>query len=282
MIRYATGADQPGLMEMWKLCFPSDSGNFRKFYFDRVYRSEETLAFLESNRPVASLQMIPYQMKIHGKSYVTGYISGAMTHPEFQRRGYMNSLLQIAFEEMRKNKFSFSFLIPQEDRLFSYYARYGYEKAFPRKKIVLKPEITLPVDPEIRYYDQYPDEDSCGLLYDLYRRFLDRMNNVVLKSREQFQNILVDLFLDEGAVFAGESAMALVIARDASVQVKELLYSDDESRKELLAAIGERNPGKDLEITLSGCEEGIYYGMLKSFDVSFNLPPDIYMSMMLD
>ena len=161
MIRQGQDTDKKTLMELWKLCFPQDSERFIRFYFDKVYENDETLVYIEDGQPVASLQMIPYQIKSGDNLSWGGYISGAMTHPDYRKNGFMAKLLNTSFEEMIKKGFDYTFLIPQGKWLIQVYEKYGFRLCEP---------------------SNYPPE------------------NKVLKSPKQWANIR-QVFFDENAVW---------------------------------------------------------------------------------
>jgi predicted acetyltransferase len=115
------------LKAMWTLCFPEDTEDFIDFYFNRVYKDEETLVYIIDNKPVAALQMIPFQLNVFGKPDNAAYLSGVMTHPDFRRHGIMKKLLSHSLAEMQKRGFSFVFLLPQEKWLTGFYKKFGFE-----------------------------------------------------------------------------------------------------------------------------------------------------------
>jgi predicted acetyltransferase len=100
-------------------------------YFEKVYADDEILVYVLNDCPVASLQMIPYQIKITNNLYRGGYISGAMTHPNHRKKGYMDKLMQTSFDEMLKNNYDYAFLIPQNRGLVEMYAKYGFRLCQP-------------------------------------------------------------------------------------------------------------------------------------------------------
>ncbi|GHU62867.1 hypothetical protein FACS1894123_04560 [Bacteroidia bacterium] len=175
MISYSNETLVPHLKQMWNQCFPQDSDGFINFYFDKVYKNGESLVYVEDNEPVAFLQMIPYSLKIGATIYSAGYISGAMTHPDFRKKGYMGQLLNVSFEMMKENGFDYTFLIPQEEWLVGYYGKFGYQRFVSPALDVLK---------DFKAYDEHA-------------RFLDTLPNAVLKSEAQFDNI-VAVYLADG------------------------------------------------------------------------------------
>ncbi len=283
-IQYEKEQYKQVLIEMWKLCFPDDTSDFRNFYFDNVYKNEETLILLEDNHLIASLQMIPYQIKIEDKIYPASYISGAMTHPDFQGKGFMGKLLNHAFDEMKRNAIPITFLIPQKEWLFDFYAKYGYQKAFPYNSNAthtIKDEKN-----ENSYFSEYKTLDEINLkeLYLIYSTFLNKKKNVVLKTIQQFSTILEDIFLDNGTVFVGKNEIALTIPEksESSIKLKEC-FCDEAIKESFLSAISKFSGKKEIiEINSPNNPFSHYCGMMRVLDESLNISNDIYMNTMLN
>ncbi|MDR1527332.1 MAG: GNAT family N-acetyltransferase [Dysgonamonadaceae bacterium] len=126
MIQYSEDRYKPDLKALWKICFPEDTDLFITFYFNEIYKNDETLICLEDHQPVAALQIIPYSIKTGNHIRKGGYLSGIMTHPAYRKRGYMDKLLNASFDEMKKKSYDYTFLIPQEKELAVMYAKYGF------------------------------------------------------------------------------------------------------------------------------------------------------------
>ena len=281
MITHPSPSDIPDLKTMWKLCFPTDADDFIRFYFNEVYKPDECLVLYQENILVASLQIIPYQIKIGVKIYNAGYISGAMTHPEHRKKGYMQQLLVVAFEEMRMLGFTFSFLIPQEDWLFDFYEKYGYQKAFPKSYHVIDLEDNnLTNDVEI--FSEFK-ESNLDEIYSLYLQFLNQKKNVVLKTKSQFELILKDLYIGEGRMFyVKNKGVAFVSPVENEIIIKEIFYTEENVKSILLGAV--KSEFKVNKVMIPD-ESNKYSGMIKILDsskYSKTFPKDIYMNMMLD
>ncbi|MCC8146985.1 MAG: GNAT family N-acetyltransferase, partial [Bacteroidales bacterium] len=183
---------------LWKICFPEDPDAFIQFYFDKIYTNENTLLLLEGGKVVSSLQMLPYQIKFNSSIEFAGYISGAMTHPDFQKRGFMSQLLISSFEKMKENNYKYSFLIPQEDWLFGFYGQYGYKEAFPVYQAKTFDHSQSSILSNLKNETMHLCDKFQGLdvskLYITYSRLLMEKNNVVLKTKENLMNILWDFF----------------------------------------------------------------------------------------
>jgi len=100
------------------------------------------LVYVENDQAVASLQMIPYQIKTGDCILQGGYISGAMTHPDYRGKGLMAQLLKTSFDEMITKEYDYTFLIPQEKWLIRMYGKYGFKLCepshYPHENMVLK------------------------------------------------------------------------------------------------------------------------------------------------
>ena len=288
MITYATTTHKPALKALWEICF-EDSEKFINFYFDCIYQNENSLIFLdEKNIPIAFLQIIPYQLKLGKTVYNAGYISGAMTHPEHRKKGYMRQLMNVAFSEMKKLNYTFTFLIPQEERLFDFYTKLGYEKAFPKSTI----EIDQAIDNEVnsRNVEIFDELNKIPIekLYSLYSLFLNGKTNAILKTQEQFIYFLEDLFSDEGCAFCIEdSAFAFAVPSSNRTIIKEFFCIQESVKYSLLRVVQKTFKQNKLllpNVFGQSCQEQLY-GMIKVL-IPSNIPSkideDIYMGMMLD
>lgn len=285
-ICYATELFHDSLRSLWKLCF-NDTDEFIDFYFKELYKSQETLTVTSDGVLIASLQMIPYQIKLGEHIFDASYISGAMTHPDYRGKGLMAQLLHVSFEEMRKKDIPLSFLIPQEEWLFGFYQKFGYFKAFP--KSYKKGNISFPayVHENFKVWD-CPEQMKPDDFYDYYIRFMSRQKNVVLKTKSQLNAALQDLFMDGGRIFVlneGFKGIAFVVPNEEKVAIKELFGETHDQELELFMAVKNYYPGKELFIASINTPENKHYaGMIKIMS-GINpelVTPDIYMSMMLD
>ena len=287
MIRSGDDKYIPQLKKLWIHCFPADTESFIDFYFRKIYRNEETLIWLEGEKPVASFQMIPYPLKNNGQIRLAGYISGAMTHPDFRAKGIMSRLLNHSFDVMREKGYDFSFLIPQKEWLFDYYERFGYQKAFPVTSTkTCHPrqcfESGILRDKAIRIHT-----DASGLdladFFIVYSRFLIEENPVVLKSKDQVSAFIDNFFDEKGVLFANDWGIAFCIKESKRVIIKEFFYFDPEIESLFLSAIENYFQTQELLMqNYSASESAHYRGMIKNLNGLSEIPIDIYMSMMLD
>jgi predicted acetyltransferase len=117
--------------------------------------------------------MIPYQLKLETTISLAGYISGAMTHPDSREKGCMSQLLEFSFQIMKKKGYDYTFLIPQEEWLFEFYRKRGYQPF---------------ISPSLKDIKDFKDLKD----FKEHTHFLTTLPNAVLKSEEQFANIVAD------------------------------------------------------------------------------------------
>lgn len=129
MIRFADEHSRETVRAMWKTCF-GDPDDYMEVYFRHKYRDDQTLVYFEGERGVASLQMLPYKFNFHGSEIPVLYLSGVCTLPEARRKGVMHQLLLRSFEVARERECPLMLLVPQEEWLLSFYAKYGFAQTF--------------------------------------------------------------------------------------------------------------------------------------------------------
>ncbi|MDR1762690.1 MAG: GNAT family N-acetyltransferase [Dysgonamonadaceae bacterium] len=264
----------PTLKAMWKLCFPDDSGSFVDFYFSRVYKNEDTLIELYDNEPVASMQIIPYLLKTGNETFKAGYVSGAMTHPDFRKRGLMETLMNTAFQKKTEQGFDYLFLIPQEKRLFKYYSKLGFQTLDIQKDAEIKDISNLEAIKNKILPINFA-EQAFGL-YQLYFSLLSAIHDVVLKSEEQFRQILLDFYCGGGLLFACKQGLAFANNTDNKAFINELLCRDDDAKNSLLNSVGDYF--KTAQIQVFGGRRG----MIVRLNPKAPEIKSLYINMMLD
>ena len=292
-IQYAENRYRPTLSEMCKRCFPGDSDLFVALYFDDVYRNDETLILLENGELAASLQMIPYRIKIGKTIRDASYIFGTMTRPAYRRRGYMRNLLQAAEEEMKKKEIAIAFLVPQDEWLVETYKKYGYQSAFP---VSLPERWAIPPNVSAAEYvgkdrsnyltiNVYVDfnESNLEILYPVYSRLLSQKENAVMKNRRQFSVMLRDFFNENGVLFANKKGIAFAFPGKNPICIQDFFFVDESIRRHFLLFIARYFSTTELALlNASTTSRSHFSGMINVLYATIRLPGNIYMSFMLD
>ena len=128
MIRFADEHSREAVRAMWKRCF-GDPDDYMDVYFRHKYRDDQTLIYFEGEMAVASLQMLPYTFTFHGCEIPVLYLSGVCTLPEARKKGIMHQLYYAALKWLER-EFPLMLLVPQEEWLLGFYAKYGFAQTF--------------------------------------------------------------------------------------------------------------------------------------------------------
>ena len=99
--RMAEEADTGQVQALWSQCF-DDTPAFVDWYFSRYYRPENTIGIFDSQKLLASAQVIPYRIRLRGTMMDCGYVVGVDTAPEARNQGYARRLLKECLEMQRQ------------------------------------------------------------------------------------------------------------------------------------------------------------------------------------
>ncbi len=142
-MRRAEDADTAGIVRLYDMCFPGEP-QFRTWFFDRVYKSGNTLIYEDGGEIRSAVQTLELTLTASGRGYPAHYIYAAGTDPACRGRGLMARLLDMAFETGRRRGEWFSALITENDALFDFYRPFGYETAARVASFEAQPRETAP------------------------------------------------------------------------------------------------------------------------------------------
>lgn len=151
MISFAEKIDIPHLKKLWQISF-GDENEYIDFFFENRFDEKECIVFKENNVPVSMLFAFDCSLSdgLKGK-----YIYAACTLPQCRGKGIMEKLIEYAKEAFINDlKYDFLCLVPASERLFGYYAKFGFKPFF-------KHEITSLTnnDPELKVFTALQFED---------------------------------------------------------------------------------------------------------------------------
>lgn len=233
---------QETIRKIWSRVF-DDSPEYVDWFFNNVYREDEGLVLERDTVAVSSMLLQQKQMSFHGEIVPISYVCGAATLPSARNKGYMSELMHRALKESLNRDDVFCTLIPANERLFGFYQRYGFSATF---------------DVSIEHYSSahvfshdmsaYTPADDPGIeeRYAFFDMMMKRRPCCILHSEEDFRHILSDNAFDSGFVSTLKDrdgsivAMAFAIPKDGECLVKELLYTDTDSRNAVLQSLHDK------------------------------------------
>lgn len=136
MTDFASKADRDSLTDLWQSCF-GDSEDYIRLFLDTLWTENNGLVLRKNGKITSMLFLLDGSLRCGGEQTRSGYIYAACTAPEHRGKGYMSALLNGADDIARRQGKEFLCLVPSEQSLFEYYARFGYLSSFKTKKIVL-------------------------------------------------------------------------------------------------------------------------------------------------
>jgi len=136
-MRLAKREDLEGLKEIWKLSF-GDEDRFIDLYFQSRNWLNEMAVLLLDGRIVSMLTMIPVEMIGEtGERCKVSMLYAIATHPDFQKRGFADQLIDFSNQYLLSQQVSVTLLVPAGEELFGFYAKRGYQDGFFVREAVL-------------------------------------------------------------------------------------------------------------------------------------------------
>ncbi len=172
----------PQLKQLWKRVF-GDTDAYLDAFFKHQYKEENTLVYLDDNKVVAALYMIPYKMRIASEVVDVTYLYALSTDPAYRGKGIMAGLIEKSFELAYERGYVLSTLIPAGKGLFDYYRRFDFETCFDKSEVKLDlPEITKikKLWSPLNLQDASADE-----VWDIYAKTYFLADKCVLLNRGQ-------------------------------------------------------------------------------------------------
>lgn len=225
MIRRLAQSDIPEAERIWQICF-GDSEAFIDEYFKNIVALRHSLGFFENGVLQADLFALPFRAKLDGTVYLTYFLAGCATLPEYRKRGRMRELIRHALFEMQKEGIAVTYLHPF---LHSFYRRFGYETI----AYVTRRQVKGMRSREVRRYSSFdglPERE----MYAAYRATAERYDNAFIRSSERFSEWLSLLFADGGEAAVqtaeDETRYALFYMDGANADVFEWAAQKDAER----------------------------------------------------
>ncbi|WP_289755258.1 GNAT family N-acetyltransferase [uncultured Duncaniella sp.] len=237
------------IIRIWRESF-SDSREYVSMYFDRVYRDDEALTYVDDNGvTVSSLLLQQFRMTFHGAEVPVSYLAGAATRRSHRGKGYMSKLMREALEVSAQRGDMLCSLIPARSALYYYYKRFGFSTVFFTKEQRFTSLHSFPVKNEYHAVEDIADDD----MWDAFDRFQHKRESYITHTRRDMDNIRADLDSDSGdfvAMAADDEdsgprivSMAWAVRLDDLLLVKDVMGEDDEARTAALRRLRELHPG---------------------------------------
>ncbi|MCQ2606923.1 MAG: GNAT family N-acetyltransferase [Bacteroidales bacterium] len=203
--------------QLWKHCF-GDSDEFIQFYFNTKYQEKNTFTKYDNKNIISVLQAIPYTISINGSTYSAAYISGACTHPEYRNQHCMSELLTETISELKKRNIAIVFLIPQEQWLYDFYAKFGFKPLLTNHiEEINKPNKSQDFSVISNKQNNLPKE----LLYSIYKK-VSIKNNCINHTKQDFYDCIDEVYVSHGTILSiteNQQIVAFAIANEQKLEI---------------------------------------------------------------
>ena len=129
MIQFAEKHQQSELMDLYNRCFPGDE-SFCACFFNTLWQPHSTLIYTENDKPCSMLHMLPLQMKSGDDTLDCVYFFALATDAQMRGKGIMGALIKHAFALCRTKNIAAVTLLVQNESLFDFYTKHGFQKSF--------------------------------------------------------------------------------------------------------------------------------------------------------
>ena len=213
MIHFADDSTKQAVRDMWKICF-GDPDAYMDIYFNHKYRNENTLIYIQDQKPVASLQMLFFNFTFYGIEIPIAYLSGLCTLPYFRSRGYMKQLIIESYQVAKEREIPLMILVPQDEGVMSYYERFGFAQTF---------DPGIETLPQLSKIMEASNED-IHKAYDSFNSLFRDNDMTVQKSFADFEAILEEAKLFNYPLKTNLTGMARVIDASRLISIYSSKY----------------------------------------------------------
>ncbi|MCM1369596.1 MAG: GNAT family N-acetyltransferase [Candidatus Amulumruptor caecigallinarius] len=272
------------LRNLWIETF-HDSSEYVSLVFNS-YFNPDLVEYEEHNgEVVAGLIGVPYNFG-NAEHHVKGlYLCGLATKPKFQSHGIMTRLIDSINQKAANMGFAFTFLIPAEKSLQSYYGNRGYVNAFYQvvdnytflhdfdreyESVLMEQKEKVALLKK-RHYESLeisridrlnPASDEVRTaIKELFSKVEETQSDLqIIHSPQDVDVIIRENLIDGGAIYicsttAGAlSGVAFTKVNNASVDVIRLIALDSSSKYKILSAVKKDNPTLGIHHKVSSVE----------------------------
>ncbi len=137
MITLARDGMRPDIERIWRLCFPEDSPESVRYFFEHRYNPNSCIVYIDNNsgRPVAMLHILDLMVTDDSEIKNGQYIYAAATRPDFQGQGIMKKLVAASQKYAESRNKQYSLLVPAQHSLFKFYEKLGFYRCFQNRVI---------------------------------------------------------------------------------------------------------------------------------------------------
>ena len=243
------------LKMLWKDLF-NDESDYISWYFDNIYKEEDTKIFLENKEIYGMLFENRYHLSVDNQRFMGRYLVGIGVAPEKRGEGVMKELLLKSLKEAYDFGEEFIYLTPIDKKI---YERFGFAYISSLSKYELSFSALCDFKKEYKIekiQDENYNQNILIKLSEFYREVSEEYYAKVAREKEDYKKILSEVFCEDGIVYisydiTGKINGYMSLTKSENIYVKELLFKDKDSLEGLLSILyGYKDYYKKIEIVL--------------------------------
>ena len=135
------------LVDLWSEVFGDDRSYIELIFNEEYKDSIICFAELEGDRAVSAFYLLENTLNFDNKLYHGYYLYAAATLVSYRKKGLMSALIKEAQAYCKETGIDFISLVPSEESLYSYYARYGFQKSMYRRSSNISTSDSVKIKP---------------------------------------------------------------------------------------------------------------------------------------
>lgn len=241
----ASEAHRSIIYEHWKQYFMQDPRNIDS-YFEHFYNGEQSYVLLDEQQAIASCQVAPHQMVLHGKTIDTSILHSFYTIEERRYQGYLEYLLNRVL--MERENLELITLVHQRDFDLN---QFRFEPVFFHQVCNIKRNMI-------------PITDSSGVrlnianadLLELYQYYTKYFNGYFVRNEAYYEQMKQHLRAIDGRYIGvydaqGElRASVRMSSKSQEAMIDEIVYKDTASILKLLSFVLSQYSSLQLHMSL--------------------------------
>ncbi len=202
------------IIRLWQDSF-GDSEEYITFFLDNC-RDCDALGYFIDNRLVSMFFLL--NGKICNKR--CKYLYAACTAKNYRRQGIMGKLINYAADYCKCNGYEGIFLVPANDKLYSYYSKFGFISSFSKLKFTLKTQKSV----------NFLSEDEIDItdVVNKKKSLLSNVSGFLFDDNEILYTVKEHLF-NGGNIVYNSSSLAFYYKDEAGELTVEELLTDSEN-----------------------------------------------------
>lgn len=253
IISKAKPQDKVAIKKLWVNSFPLESLNATYFYFEKLFRIEDTYVMKIQDEIVCMLQTRPIQIMMKQPIKVS-FIVGVATSLKHQHKGYMKQLLHTVLTRLEKEEPCT--LLQAYD--WDLYKPFGFNIAYYHHKVTLDKE---------KYKNQVLEGivDDCATskeLLHVYEAYTKGKNGYRIRNEAYY-----DFYLKPYSAYDGLKWLCIrnkkkeligyaIYEEDEKVIVSECIVKNQDAKDILIKSLLIMNK----EVIIYCCEDECFYG----------------------